>query len=193
MSTPLQWDALQLALVTWLGGTTDPAARVIWAHQNGPRPAYPYFELALGPQVGLSLGGGELIQRLDLGRPAGQEMEIERRQWSEATLSVQCFTGAVVVGQNAAVPLLRRAILRLGLGEVIRPLMTAGLGPFDWGAVRNLTQDFGSGFAGQAQADVRCYVVESVSEFVGYFRTAHAAATYGAADPVDVELSLEVP
>lgn len=166
---PIAWETVENSIRAAVRDALGlPDGSVIWADQDGTRPAEPFATVKLGTLV--SLGQDATTHDFDSGRPAGEEIEITVRGVRELPVSVQVFAPSTT-GNGSAFAILSKLPGRLRLASVRDPLTLAGLSPFDVGGVQNLGQLLGPAFAGRATCDVRFYVADDVSERTTYIET----------------------
>lgn len=186
-SPPGLWENVEDAIRTWVknaSGLSD--AHVLWAEQTGARPpSGDFMTIRLGDIVPLG-AVDELLELTDLDRPAGQEIELRAMGVREFHVSVQAFSAATVRG-NTARAQLARVQNALRLPSFRDALDEVGLSPFDAGTVRNVTELVGTKFEGRAVLDVRFYVADTVSEFVGYIDDVETTSYMGPPDEGTLE------
>lgn len=174
----MSWAAIQDGLRIWVRDATGLADdHVIWADQNGPRPAPPFADLRIGSTIPLG-ATDEVSDSTDLGRPAGQEVELRATSVQEFHVTIRLFTDETL-DDNAALSLLGTARLTLALPTKRAALAEAGLTVFDRGEVQNLTALKDTVFEGRAMLEIGCYTIESISEYVGYWATAEIIPELG--------------
>ena len=162
MSQTATEDALRDAVVVGAGGAT-----VIWAHQDGPRPAVPFVSLSHGAQ--LTVGMVESSHAFDAGADPGEEITYTDLELNEATLSIQVF--GTVLGDSSAMAIARNIRRAFDLRSVRADLEAAGLSVFDTGTVVPVHTVLDADWEGRASVDLRYYTYESQTETNGYIDT----------------------
>lgn len=189
----MSWATVHDALRAWVrDGSGLPDGKVIWADQTGPRPALPFADLRIGSSVPLG-AVDEVSDNTDLGRPAGEEIEMRAQAVQEFYVTVRLFT-APTLDDSAARALLGRTQLALALPTKRSALALGGVTVFDRGEVQNLSAVKDAKFEGRAMLVVGCYTIESLSEYVGYIETVEAENFMGPpASGTRDEIDLPVP
>lgn len=186
---PIQWSTIQAALQTWAADVSIPALNVVLSDDGGRVKQYPFATIKF---VGLSpVGMGHRVTSCDGTGLPGQEIEVDHFQWYDATVAVEVFCDNPT-GQDSAPAILGRMLSRLRLDSVRNALIAAGIAPFDIVTDENLTGLTSADWQARAVGFLRAYVIDAVTEYEGYFDTAHVLFKQSDADPgVTVSLTLE--
>lgn len=178
----LDWSTFQKALqdaVVAASGLAD--GKVIWARQNGTRPAAPYVTLNLSPMQTLGIDGTR--HTYDSGGVAGSEITLSHGGMREFGLTLTAFGDGL--GDGAAVAILetvRSALNKLSIREALE---AANISFFDFGSVLDLTQVVDAGFEGRATVQFRGYTTQEVTETLGYIQTVEVEAVISSVSTVE--------
>ena len=191
MTEPVSWTAINNALHAWIvSALSIAAARVIWAKQNLPQPAYPYIVLG---HDGLATEGtlDEKIATTDLEQPAGEEIELLTTGPREFTLRVTAHvdqgTGAYDSDAQATA-LLTRAQSSLGQRSVLDGLSAGGVAMIERLPVLDTSVVVNGEWSSQAALDVRFRVASQMTERIGYIDKVQLSSTI---DDADASLNLD--
>lgn len=174
---PIILDAMHAAIIA---ASKLPDGQVIWKGQNVGAPEESYVAMSLGPV--LEVGQDGEVDKTDLSRPAGEEVELEMLGSREVALQLEVFTAATVptVGAEDALTIAERVRTRLRLSSIRRPLAEATVSPFGIGQVQHLPAIEAAGFRGRALLDVRCYLsvpLDDAKEYTGYIARVNGTVT----------------
>lgn len=181
MTEPVNWTTIDDALHAWIvSALSITAARVIWANQNLPQPAYPYVTLQ---HPGLVEVGtlDETISSTDLTADPGEEIELLTTGPREFTLTV---TAHVDVGTDAynsdaqATALLSLAQSSLGQRSVLDALSVAGIAIIERLPVLDTSVVVNGEWNSQATMDVRMRVTSEMTEQIGYIDKVKLTSTF---------------
>jgi hypothetical protein len=191
MTEPINWTVVDDALHAWIVSELSiTAARVIWANQNLPQPAYPYVALLRSgtAEVGTL---DETVTSTDLTQPAGEEIELLTTGPREFTLKV---TAHVDVGTGAynsdsqATALLTLAQSSLGKRSVLDALSVAGIAIIERLPVLDTSVVVNGEWNSQAAFDVRMRVTSEMTEQIGYINKTRLSSTFeNAAASLDLD------
>lgn len=166
----IDWVTVEAALQDWVeSGSGLADGQVIFAAQNGPRPAKPLItiRLELGPPVGLD---GLVISDTD-GAPAGQEITRTSRGLRNLTVDLQAFSDAAR-GTQSPMALLEAVASRLSLQTQRDALGAANLGLISIGSVSRVDGVVNSTtFEPRAILSVRFLVTSETAEELTYIET----------------------
>lgn len=174
------WGNIEAALVAWLSDRTGIPVRI--ADQRAPAPYHPYATIRVdGPTP---VGMDEVRASTDLGRPAGEEVELT--SYGQRTISVSVNVYAVQRGgeydhTKSARHLAEVAQGSLRLASVCRTLREAGLSVMEIGGVQNLNFVRDAEQVERMQFDVRMALVSTVAERTGYIDTVGIEPAIGGA------------
>jgi hypothetical protein len=156
-STPIDFVAIQNALVAWLREATD--LPVVWADQNRPQTGRPFLviEKIAGPTI---IGRDEQRRRTKtiLGVPTLFTDVIGQRA---LTYNVQAFSSSDAPGADAE-HYLSLAQARFALDETVDAFTAAKLAVSDPGPVRNLNSIAGAGYVSRAAFDLQATTVSAL-------------------------------
>lgn len=173
--TSVDLVAVEDALHAWVKSALG--LETVWSHANARAPGRPYGWLTLvGPR---EVGGPELVDETDLGRPAGHEVQLTVVQHEEWDLSVEVISAATS-GPTTARALLGAAKARLRLPTALGELRSAGLAPVSLGDTQDLTALFGTAFESRARMTVRVRTVNATSETTGFIEQVGVSSSFGA-------------
>lgn len=171
------FEAIENALQAWVTGATGiPGDRVVWAEQNGPRPARPFATLRLGNVISPGLTDEERCTVVEGGAP-GADLRIETVAQQEIVITVETFTAATT-GNGSALALLTRAKNALSKNSQIEAFDAAGIAVVDRGTVQNLTALLDTEFEGRASLDVRIRFVDGAEDLTTWIATAEVRSTF---------------
>lgn len=166
----MNFTTIENALRAWVVAASGyPEGRVIWADQNGPRPTGDVITMQLRDIVTLG-AADEIIETTDLGRPAGQEVEVKAEGMREFACLLQCYTEATN-GDSSGRAVLTRVQTHLGLPTVGDALKAAGVSVHDRGTVQYVPGIANTNFEGRATLEVQCNGSDAAVEYVGYIAT----------------------
>ena len=163
----ITWTAIEDAIYTAIVAASGLASdKVFWSRQGNTHPEAPYIVMKIdGPsRVGVA---DEETYETDLGRPAGQEVEIKAAGLREFTLELQAFYGGAT-GDVTGRALLADIQSKLYLPSIRSPLHAACLAPFDVGDITDLDHIIKAEFQARAVMEIRFYFTQTVSEFDAY-------------------------
>lgn len=173
IDAPIDMAAFQSAIYSWFIGATG--LTTIWANQSAPAPDFPYgvLEIVAGPTP--SAPHHELRYSTDLGRPAGEEIEVDAVVPCMFTVSCQ----AQVNMPDARDPSLNarqyisRAQSSLSLPSVSASLNAANIAYVDVPAITDLTRVIEDSFVSWTNMDVRFGTTLSLKDYIGYIDKVH--------------------
>lgn len=172
--------AIQDAVVLASGGTLADG-KVIWARQDGTRPAAPYATLDL---VSFRVVGQD-AQRHDYdaeGEP-GAEIVLAHGGMREFSLAVTVFYGTLgSAGAVALADVIRTGLVKVAVREV---LDAANVSIFDFGQVTNLAQVVNTVYEGRAVLELRGYTTQELEERIGYIASAEITGTIATVTTVE--------
>lgn len=169
----LDWSNFQKAIQDALVSASGLAdGKVIWARQNGTRPAAPYLTLNLTPFTTIGIDGTR--HTYNSGGAAGAEIILSHGGMREFGLTVVAFGDGL--GDGSAMNVIET--LRGGLNKITvrEALEAANVSFFDFGTVVDLTQVIDAGFEGRATTTLRGYTTQEVTETLGYIQTVEVEA-----------------
>lgn len=169
----LDWSTFQKAIqdaIVSASGLAD--GKVIWARQNGTRPAAPYITLNLTPFTTIGIDGTR--HTYNSGGASGAEITLTHGGMREFGLTVVAFGDGL--GDGSAMAVIET--LRAGLNKITvrEALEAANVSFFDFGTVVDLTQVIDTGFEGRATTTLRGYTTQEVTETLGYIQTVEVEA-----------------
>ncbi len=189
------WAEIQDALYTWVADTSglsedrfgfqspettgldEPlgfgTSPVIWAFQSAVQPRLPYAMLKLSPVR--KVGGLDELNYTDTGA-SGKEIVYTVRGHRETTLTLEVFSNSVVNGKTA-MDYIERALISLRLPTQLSNLRQSGLSLVGWDSVLDLTALVATAYQSRAQCDIKFYLLDTVSETVGYIETVELTPT----------------
>lgn len=174
----LSWEDTENAIRQWVklaSGLDDQ--HVIWSDQSGPRPTAGHITISIGDTT--QVGAVDELQALtDLGRPAGQEIELQVTGLRVMGISIQAFTPKVT-GFDCARALLSRVQTGAMLPSIRAVLDSVDVSVFDSGTVRSIPALLGTKFEGRGVLDCRAYVVEQISEFTTFIEKVETTSYMG--------------
>lgn len=183
----IDWAAVERAVRAWVktsSGYDD--AHVVWSKQDGPRPSRPFVELNFLSLI--DVGQDATNWYTDLGRPAGEEVELRLQGLRSAVFRVQVYT-ADATGASSARALAEQIRSKVNLPSILSALVSAGVAPYDQGIVRDLSGVLEAKQEGRAVFDASFYVKQEISEFTGYIAAGTVTITTDTGlDPVTVEV-----
>jgi hypothetical protein len=180
MSEPVDWAALELALVEWLTGSVvilDGEAsaivdNVVWEDQNIPQPAYPYASLKVTSLLKEG-GGDELRNDTDDARDEGVEVRLLNTSPILLNLSIQFHldpsprSGATRAGETAMAFALT-AQSSLGQPSVLQHLSEANLALVKELGVRDLSLVINGEWLSKAVLDLQLRTTATMTQYTGY-------------------------
>lgn len=176
------WTQIEDALTAWVRTASGLAdGKVIFAEQDVPEPALPYVTVRIGPV--LPVGQDELSTTTDLGRAAGQEIEMKVTGVREFSVSIQSHTDQTT-GAGTSRETLAKIQTSLKLPTVRDGLNAVGLSPFDIGQIQNVSLLVQTKFEHRSILEVRFYSNETLSEYTGYINTV-SLVDYTGNDTID--------
>jgi hypothetical protein len=184
----LDWAVVQNALIAWLKtGSGYGTGAAIWRDQNRKKPATDFLTAKV---IDLSsIGMPDVRQLQDLARAGngtttvGTEIEFQVDAFKRLTVSVQAHTSSTV-GSGKALAVLSKVQTSLHLETVRSALRVAGLAPFDFGQVQDLSAVVDTEFEGRAALTCGFYLTETLSDYATYIERANLELTLvGSSDP----------
>jgi hypothetical protein len=167
----LSWESLQLAARAWVVAAL-PGVTVIWARQDGKKPARPFVTLRFGDLVAVGSTDERRTAYVPDSSPGADDRHLLTTVVGlrSVSLTLQAST-AGTLGTSTAKGLLSQAQTALALPSLRTALRTAGLSPYDRGTVREISTVLDADFEGRAQLVVSFYVNETASEQTGIIET----------------------
>lgn len=170
--------ALQDAVVL-ASGLAD--GKVIWARQDGTRPAAPYVTLDLTSFSVIGIDGTR--HDYDAEADPGAEITLKHGGMREFGLAVVVFYGTLgAAGAMALAETIRTSLSKVSVREV---LDAANVSIFDFGRVLNLTQVVNTVYEGRAVFELRGYTTQEVTETIGYIQSAEIEGTISTVTTVE--------
>jgi hypothetical protein len=156
-------------------GSFGEGESVLWVNQGAPQPDLPYATLKLSPARKTKNSIDAIVTSQDLTQ-TGQEMAETVTGQREVTLTVDVLSD-VVTGDGTAMEFLENALTGLSLPSQRATLRLAGLSVVDWENPLDLSALVATAYQSRASADVRFYLVDTVTERTGYIETAEVTPT----------------
>ena len=171
------WSTVESALHTWVTKASGlDNQHVIWAKQRtGKFPDTTFIDIELGDMTSIGAFDYE-IDSTNLGAPAGQEITQTVVSQREFPVILTAWSDTVIQ-DNTARQILSIVQASLSLPSVITALAQAGLSSFDPGTIQVINPLGYEHFEGRAILEARFYINETVSETVGYIKTAQITDT----------------
>lgn len=188
----IEWVTVRNAIHAWISDATGiPAARVIPADQNGPRPATPFAEFT----TEVERVGQDWVDVDDAAAPvSGGEIDHKSRGTRRMVVRVRVFGGDATGSASS------RALVSALIGTHILPtrqaaLRAAGVGVAEFSRVTNVGGVINSTkIEPRAMLDITCFLSSEVTEAGTYI--ANVQVTDQISDPDNVflvELGLSGP
>lgn len=162
---PANWTAIEDAFYDWAAG--ESGLSVLWSNQNTPQPSSDFITLRMDTNAGVGLGQTATIT--DLSR-TNQEVETRHYSTRECSIVVDALS-TQTIGTTSAYRVLERLQLSLSKLSVRETFDAAGCTIFDAGSIQNVPQLVEADIQGRATMRLRFYVMDDVSELVGYIAT----------------------
>jgi len=177
----IAWSTIQSAVAAWVKAQAS-GYNVIWARQNGQKPARPLITLAFGDLVSL----GATDERRRAYNPAGSGTLTTTVVGQRALpLSIQASTTGTT-GSTAARSVLSQVQASLALPSVRAALRAVGLSPYDRGLVREVSTVLDADFEGRALLVVGFYVAETISEVTPFIERVTGSGTLDNPGGIDI-------
>ena len=169
------WVAAEDAVFNWIVSASGlDADKVFWSFQPNTRQKGTFVTIEWdGP---LEVGRDYTQSFTDLGRSAGQEIQLVVRGDRELVLRVQCFSDSVT-GNSTSNAILSQIKGAIRLPSINTTLNDAGLNPFGTFSISHVPEIVGINFESRSVMDVRFYMVDTTSEFTGYIDTTIVSGT----------------
>lgn len=175
LQTPIDWATIENAIYDWMSAATG--ITVNWATQDLPEPVYPYITLKRDDD-GVDLSArGELLEKTELGNPAGEEIEQTALSDVEFFISCQCRTQSDSPGSSSNA-YLNSAKYQLKLPSIRNALRAAGAIVVEAEPVLDLDEVQGEEWVSGASMDVRFRTLASVLEKTGYIAKVEVEGTF---------------
>lgn len=169
-SSAVDWAAVETALQAWVQAacTGVTGFQAVFAQQSAVRPPEPFATIK--HDGGGARGLAETSLVYNGAAPAGQEVELNTREHTEFTVSVQVFTKDVLgaASASALANRIRNAAVKQLQGDAFA---TVNLAVVDRGTVQNMTDLLDTRFEGRAALDVRFRVSDGAQDKTGYIAT----------------------
>lgn len=166
----IDWSTLESAIAAWVrAGSGLGIGQVIWAAQDGPRPATPYISIAT---VSIVRVGQDWADTHDAPSPApGAEIEFRARGSRVVTLSLQCYA-TEPTGASMAMAILENVVASAVLPTHNDNLDAAGFGVSNFDPVSSISGVINSSnFEPRAATQVRGFVSHEITELGTYIET----------------------
>jgi len=167
------WNTIETAIAYWARtGSGLPTGKVIWAKQNGPRPANPYIALSI---LAIQRTGHDHVNVEDNPSPAsGAEIIHYVRGPRKITVTMQCFSNTAL-GISGSAQILDSVMSAVKLPSVQDALRTAGVGVASFDPIQPLGSAMNSAvFEPRALLTARCFIASEISETGTYIETVEA-------------------
>lgn len=164
---PAGWEVAEAAIRAWVVATSGlDGVKVIFAEQNGPRPAVPFATVRLGAVT--AVGVVDAVENLyDVEGAAGQEIVQIVHGQRLLEVEVRAFSARAVGASNAR-EILALAQASLRFDQVRELLAEAGLTVLDNGRITVLPVVLDAQWEGRAVLAVTFCFEERVSLATGY-------------------------
>lgn len=162
----INYRVIQDAIRNWalyISGLADD--RIYWKSQNGNRIIPDHIVISLGEII--PLGIDALTDSTDLGRPAGQEVQLQTEGDRDFGVRLEMSTSATASELDAR-SVLAGMQTRAGLPSARQILLDAEISPYDEGQITYLPAIDEALFQGRGVWDLRMYVRDSATENTGY-------------------------
>jgi hypothetical protein len=153
VQSPVDWAAVEVALVDWVEGVCPQLNAVIFGRQNGVQPNRPFAWLDFGANT--QLGDDDLRYTFDaLAVPPAPQYSVMISGQRLLVLSVNVVSNTTAPAGHAS-RFAERLRISLALPETLEPLRVAGIALSEAGPIQDLTAIEADDWVSRAQFDLR--------------------------------------